>query len=75
MKYDPGFTQQRFIENVQLVIAEKRLLQKEVCMEAGISVKTLYLYTMGASIPMDKADSIAHALGYTLVGLINWRQK
>ncbi len=66
----------QFRENIETVRCDKRIMLKSLSEQADITTRQLRRFIDGEQdITMMKADKIAAALGFTLVGLINWRAK
>ena len=66
----------RLRDNIQAVAKQKRIGKHELANNAGIHYDTLRKFLCGASdTTISKAEDIAHALGMTLTGLINWGRR
>ena len=66
----------QFRENIESVRCKNRIMLKSLSEQADITTRQLRRFIDGEQdITMMKADKIAAALGFTLVGLINWREK
>lgn len=62
-------------QNIRDIIAKKRYTVVEIAAGAGISERHLRRFLAGdTDMTLAKLDRVAAALGFTLVGLIQWRK-
>ena len=65
----------KFCSNVKAIKKIKRLTHDELSEMSGVSRRQVGAVIAGSETTLTTADNIANALGYTLVGLIQWRAK
>ena len=76
MRWNSDKVVKQFCENIESVRTEKRISLTHLAKDAGITDRHLRrIINCEQDTTMRKADRIADALGFTLVGLINWRGK
>ena len=61
--------------NIKAIAKIKGMTLKSIAETSGITYGALKGYFNGVSMTMETLSNIASALGYTLVGLIQWRAK
>ena len=62
--------------SIRGVAESKRIPLVEVCQDAGIHYDTLRKFLNGTSdMTVSRVEAVAAALGFTVVGLINWHPK
>ena len=66
----------RIRRSIRGVAKMKRIPLAEVCRDAGIHYDTLRKFLNGtADMTVTKVERVADALGFTVVGLIQWKGK
>ena len=75
MLYVKSYASHKFGSNVKAIKRIKRLTLDELSEMSGVSKRQLGYIMAGKDTTLITADNIASALGYTLVGLIQWRAK